>query len=174
MRRLAGVGQALGRGRARPGWRRAGQRLGRGVRRGGPGRVAPFVLRGGPGPPDSIRGRRQQVRGGGGIDDLIAAYEAAATRTAVASGQIYNIGGGPGETMSVWKEFGPMLQELAGGPIAVTFADWRPGDQFVYISDIRKAEKIRIDFVCNASHAFRTPLPSIKGYVETLKTDFTQ
>lgn len=42
------------------------------------------------------------------------------------------------------------------------------------ISDIRKAEKIRIDFVGNASHELRTPLTSIKGYVETLKTDFKQ
>lgn len=42
------------------------------------------------------------------------------------------------------------------------------------ISDIRKAEKIRIDFVGNASHELRTPLTSIKGYVETLKTDLKQ
>jgi two-component system phosphate regulon sensor histidine kinase PhoR len=39
------------------------------------------------------------------------------------------------------------------------------------ISDIKKAEQIRIDFVANASHELRTPLTSVKGYVETLKGD---
>lgn len=40
------------------------------------------------------------------------------------------------------------------------------------ITDIKKAEQIRIDFVGNASHELRTPLTSIKGYLETLKGDF--
>ncbi len=42
------------------------------------------------------------------------------------------------------------------------------------ITDIRKAEKIRIEFVANASHELRTPLTSIKGYVETVKSDLQQ
>lgn len=40
------------------------------------------------------------------------------------------------------------------------------------ISDIKKTDRIRIDFVENASHELRTPLTSIKGYIETLKDDF--
>jgi two-component system phosphate regulon sensor histidine kinase PhoR len=40
------------------------------------------------------------------------------------------------------------------------------------ITDIKKAEQIRIEFVGNASHELRTPLTSIKGYLETLKGDF--
>jgi len=40
------------------------------------------------------------------------------------------------------------------------------------ISDIKKTDQIRIDFVGNASHELRTPLTSIKGYIETLKQDF--
>lgn len=42
------------------------------------------------------------------------------------------------------------------------------------ITDIKKAEQIRIDFVGNASHELRTPLTSIKGYVETLREDIQQ
>lgn len=39
------------------------------------------------------------------------------------------------------------------------------------ITELKKAEQIRIDFVGNASHELRTPLTSIKGYVDTLKED---
>lgn len=39
------------------------------------------------------------------------------------------------------------------------------------ITELKKAELVRIEFVGNASHELRTPLTSIKGYVETLKTD---
>lgn len=39
------------------------------------------------------------------------------------------------------------------------------------ITELKKAEQIRIDFVGNASHELRTPLTSIKGYVDTLIDD---
>jgi two-component system phosphate regulon sensor histidine kinase PhoR len=39
------------------------------------------------------------------------------------------------------------------------------------ITELKRAEQIRIDFVGNASHELRTPLTSIKGYVDTLKDD---
>ncbi len=37
------------------------------------------------------------------------------------------------------------------------------------ITDIRKLEKIRSDFVANVTHELRTPLTSIRGFIETLK-----
>lgn len=43
---------------------------------------------------------------------------------------------------------------------------------FYNLSEIRKTEKIRIDFVANASHEMRTPLTVIKGYSELLKEKF--
>ncbi len=57
------------------------------------------------------------------------------------TGQVFNIGGGPQNTLSVWAEFGPMLEEMLGRKISVTKDDARPGDQKVYISDIRKVKK---------------------------------
>lgn len=39
---------------------------------------------------------------------------------------------------------------------------------FYDITELRKLERIRSEFVANVSHEFRTPLSSIKGYVETL------
>ena len=42
---------------------------------------------------------------------------------------------------------------------------------FYDLSEIRKTEKIRVDFVANASHEMRTPLTVIKGYSELLKQE---
>ena len=104
------------------------------------GWIAHFCIAARLGRPISIYGNGKQVRDVLWIDDLVAAYNAASDHIDVAAGQIYNIGGGPNITMSIWTEFGPMLAKLAGHPILVTYGDWRPGDQPVYISDIRKAE----------------------------------
>lgn len=39
------------------------------------------------------------------------------------------------------------------------------------LTSIRASEKVRIDFVANASHELRTPVTSLKGYIQTLKED---
>ncbi len=39
------------------------------------------------------------------------------------------------------------------------------------ISELKQAEQIRIDFVANASHELKTPLTSIKGYIDTIRDD---
>jgi two-component system phosphate regulon sensor histidine kinase PhoR len=41
------------------------------------------------------------------------------------------------------------------------------------VSDLKKAEQLRNEFVANASHELRTPLTSIKGYVATLQEDLS-
>jgi two-component system phosphate regulon sensor histidine kinase PhoR len=41
------------------------------------------------------------------------------------------------------------------------------------ISDLRRADQIRRDFVANVSHELRTPLTAIRGYVETLLEEDT-
>jgi CDP-paratose 2-epimerase len=92
--------------------------------------------------PISIYGDGKQVRDILFIDDLLDAYEAACQQIDNVQGEIFNVGGGPENTMSIWAEFGPILTKLLGRPVPVTFADWRPGDQRVYVSDIRKAETV--------------------------------
>ena len=105
------------------------------------GWVAHFCISARLGNPITIYGDGKQARDVLWIDDLIAAYESAAARIDRTSGQIYNIGGGPEHSVSIWREFGPLLEQLAERPPRVTYADWRPGDQPVYISDIRRAER---------------------------------
>lgn len=39
------------------------------------------------------------------------------------------------------------------------------------ITEIKKVEEVRIDFVANASHELKTPITSIKGYAEALSKD---
>ena len=93
------------------------------------------------GRPIAIYGDGKQVRDMLYVDDLVAAYLTALDRIDTVSGRIYNIGGGPQNTISVWAEFGPLLEQLIGRRIEVRYGDWRPGDQPVYISDIAMAER---------------------------------
>ncbi|GAP63548.1 CDP-paratose 2-epimerase [Ardenticatena maritima] len=105
------------------------------------GWVAWFIIAALKSRPITIYGDGKQVRDVLFIDDLLDAYDAAIAHIDRTAGNVYNIGGGPENTMSIWAEFGPLLERLLGRTIPVTYADWRPGDQRVYISDIRKAER---------------------------------
>jgi len=105
------------------------------------GWVAWFVIAAITGRPITIYGDGKQVRDILFVDDLLNAYDAAIANMDKVAGQVYNVGGGPEKTISIWNEFCPMLEKLVGHPLPITRGDWRPGDQRVYISDIRKAEK---------------------------------
>ena len=105
------------------------------------GWVAWFIIAAVMGRPLTIYGDGKQVRDILHVDDLLDAYDRAIERISVAAGQVYNIGGGPGNVMSVWTEFRPKLEQLLGASIEVARADWRPGDQRVFYADISKAER---------------------------------
>jgi CDP-paratose 2-epimerase len=106
------------------------------------GWVAWFIIAALLGRPIKIYGNGKQVRDVLFVEDLIDAYEAAVQNISRAAGQVFNIGGGSKNTISIWTEFGPLLEELLGRPIPISYEGWRPGDQPIYISDIRKAESI--------------------------------
>jgi CDP-paratose 2-epimerase len=92
--------------------------------------------------PITIYGDGKQVRDVLFVEDLLDAYDAAVTKIDVAAGEVFNVGGGPRRTLAIWQEFGPRLEKLLGRPIPVARDAWRPGDQRIYVSDIRKAERV--------------------------------
>ena len=92
--------------------------------------------------PITIYGNGKQVRDILFVENLLNAYEAAIINIDKTAGQVFNVGGGSTNTISIWVEFCPMLEKLLGRSISVQYSDWRPGDQPIYESDIHKAENV--------------------------------
>lgn len=85
----------------------------------------------------TIYGDGKQVRDVLHVDDLLDAYVRAIQAIDRVSGMAFNIGGGPGMTISVWCEYGEWLQDALGRRITVGRAAARSGDQRVFVSDTR-------------------------------------
>jgi len=103
------------------------------------GWVAWFVIAAAAGRKMTIYGDGKQVRDLLFVEDLLNAYDLAIANIKTAAGKVYNLGGGIQNVISVWKEFAPILEKRIGHTLNVERADWRPGDQRIYVSDIRKA-----------------------------------
>jgi CDP-paratose 2-epimerase len=93
------------------------------------------------GQPFTIFGDGKQIRDTLWVGDLIDAYEASIDRIDAVSGEVFNIGGGPMNTLSL-LELVAMLEAHFGRRLTPPFADWRPGDQRVFVADVRKAGRL--------------------------------
>lgn len=102
------------------------------------GWVAHFLRRALANEPITIFGDGKQVRDLLWIDDLLDLYTAAISHQQSISGRVFNVGGGADRTASLLDVLA-LLEQALGRPIARVFGDWRPGDQRVYVSDIRKS-----------------------------------
>jgi len=91
--------------------------------------------------PVTIYGTGKQVRDILFVDDLVDCYIAAVEHIDHVAGMTFNVGGGPESTLSL-LELLNMLEKLSGKGVTRTFDEWRPGDQPVYISDIRRAKEL--------------------------------
>jgi CDP-paratose 2-epimerase len=91
--------------------------------------------------PITIYGDGKQVRDVLYIDDLVRAYQAAYRHIDDVAGEVFNIGGGPGNTLSL-RELLDMLRRVTRRPIPVRHEGWRSGDQRVYVSDTLKARRL--------------------------------
>ncbi len=104
------------------------------------GWLAHFVLTALRGGALTIYGDGKQVRDVLDVDDLVDVFLAAIARREAVSGRVYNIGGGPERTLSL-RELIARIETRVGRAVPVSYADWRPGDQRVYVSDIRLAQR---------------------------------
>ncbi len=104
------------------------------------GWVAHFCLTGIRGGHLTIYGDGKQVRDLLYVDELAELMLRAYKNIHRIAGQVFNVGGGPDNTISIWTEFRDVLQPLIDELPSMNFDGFRPGDQKIYVSDIRKAQ----------------------------------
>ncbi len=110
--------------------------------------------------PITIYGTGKQVRDILWVEDLITAYDTAISQINLTKGKIYNMGGGATNSISIWKEFGPMIEELVGSSIPTTLQKERPGDQPYFVANTAKIEqeihwKPAMNYKDGISHLYR-------------------
>ena len=88
----------------------------------------------------TLYGSGKQVRDILYIDDLTALYDRALRKIRRVRGEVFNAGGGMDKTLSLLELLDWIRHRLDISP-KLSRADWRPGDQRAYISDISKAKK---------------------------------
>lgn len=88
----------------------------------------------------TIYGDGKQIRDVLHVEDLVRAYEAAIANQEQASGQAFNIGGGPANTMSLLELLAYLEDELKI-KIPLKWDTWRPGDQPVFVCNLDKAKQ---------------------------------
>ena len=103
--------------------------------------MAWFCIRSHLNQPITIYGDGCQVRDVLFVDDLIDLMERCILSIDKTKGEVFNIGGGAKNTLSP-NEVIDILKKTSGKNISVDYQDWRPRDQKVYISDIRKAQTL--------------------------------
>mgnify|MGYP003350376577 CR=1 FL=1 len=84
-----------------------------------------------------VYGDGKQVRDVLFISDLVDLYEKIIENIDVCSGEIYNVGGGPKNSLSL-LELIEFLETSMNKKLNYSFDSWRPGDQKIYISNISK------------------------------------
>jgi CDP-paratose 2-epimerase len=102
------------------------------------GWVAHFLIRALQGEPISIYGDGRQVRDILDVSDAVEAYLAAWRRIDAVQGRAFNLGGGPGNAVSL-RQLLRYIEDLLGRPVDLSFSDWRAGDQRYYVSNTRRA-----------------------------------
>lgn len=87
--------------------------------------------------PVTIYGNGKQVRDLLYVDDLVAAYDACIKNPDAVSGEVFNMGGGATNTLSL-IEFLDFLKDDLQMNVEYSFGGVRPGDQPIFVSDNSK------------------------------------
>lgn len=104
------------------------------------GWVAHFVISALAGQELTVYGDGKQVRDILFVDDLVEAMRLATMGARERPGRIYNVGGGPDNTISL-VELLEMLEGVLGQTVPHRSASWRPGDQKLYVTDIARIRR---------------------------------
>jgi CDP-paratose 2-epimerase len=100
------------------------------------GWVAHFILRALRGERITLYGDGMQVRDVLYVDDLVDAFLLAEQNAARLKGRAFNMGGGPGNAISL-QDLLDRIEQLHGARPSVALDAWRTGDQRYYVSDTR-------------------------------------
>ena len=103
------------------------------------GWIAWFIIAAELGLPLTLYGDGKQVRDVLFVEDLLDAFDAAVNHIEVAKGRVYNVGGGPLNAISL-LDLVEQISAIRGARLDYRMETWRPGDQRIYISDIRRAK----------------------------------
>jgi CDP-paratose 2-epimerase len=98
------------------------------------GWVAHFLIRAMQGQPITIYGDGLQVRDALYVDDAVDAWLLALDRIETVRGRAFNLGGGPGNAVSLREMLG-LIERLTRRAPQVRYGEWRPGDQLWYVSN---------------------------------------
>jgi CDP-paratose 2-epimerase len=101
------------------------------------GWVAHFLISALEGKPITVYGDGCQVRDLLYVDDLLDAFELAMGSIHRMAGSVFNIGGGPSNTVSL-IELLDLIARTHGARPAVRYEAWRAADQRYYVSDTRR------------------------------------
>jgi len=96
------------------------------------------------GAPITIFGDGCQVRDVLWIGDLVSAMRTAMERVKERPGEVFNIGGGAENAVSI-RQVIDQLMQITDREVPVELAPWRPGDQRIYVTDTGRAEE-RLDW----------------------------
>ncbi|MGE5735743.1 MAG: NAD-dependent epimerase/dehydratase family protein, partial [Acidobacteriota bacterium] len=91
--------------------------------------------------PFTISGNGKQVRDVLFADDLVEVYFSAIREIDTVRGQVFNIGGGMSNSLSLLELF-QTLERWLNIKLAYTELPWRQSDQKVFVADIGKAQQL--------------------------------
>lgn len=94
-----------------------------------------------PSPTFTISGNGKQVRDVLHAEDIISLYFSSVENIDAASGNVFNIGGGMSNSLSLIELFSFLENEL-GISLAFERLPWRASDQKVFVADIEKARRM--------------------------------
>ncbi len=104
------------------------------------GWVAHFLYSALQGRPIILYGDGRQVRDVLCVQDLVRAFDSVRQNLEVSAGQVYNVGGGMENTVSLLELINE-IQNLTGQSLQYVFSERRPGDQLVYVTDYGKLQR---------------------------------